>query len=382
MRNGIAQIFYFEWRIFFALIWLNILHFHWRRLLLVLVFILVMGFISMLTIFLRLFDEILYPGYRKIEVNHPVFIISNPRSGTTYMHRLMCLDEDRFTYFLLYHTFLPSVVFYKFILFLKRLDRKMNWPLKRFFDKVEDRVFEGWKDIHPMGFERSEEDEGLFVLSLMSPAVGLICPWFGKLEWMWISDHLSSAKKDAMMAYYRNTIQRFIYAWGPDKRFLSKNVISTGRMDILLKAFPNAKIIYPVRHPYKTIPSLTSMFAAPWKVIAPDLVENSVEYRTWGLLSIRFYLHFLEMIEKLDQDQFFWVRYDEFVEHPRDTILHLYQKFGWEVSPRFIERLAEQTSKARSYKSKHGYTLEQYGYSKQEIYQQLKPIFDRFDFEP
>lgn len=297
------------------------------------------------------------------------------------MHRLLCLDESRFTYFLLYHTFLPSVVFYRFILFLKRIDRKLDWPLKRLFNWVEDRVFEGWADIHPMGFERSEEDEGLFVLSLMSPAIGLVCPWFGKMEWMWIADQLSERKKSAMMAYYRNTIQRFLYAWGPEKIFLSKNVISTGRIRMLLNEFPDARIIYPVRHPYKTIPSITSMFAAPWSVVAPDIPENSPEYRTWGDLSIAFYHHFFGISSELDMSKFFWVRYDDFVAQPRQTVLDIYSKFGWKVSDQMSGKLLEQTSKGRSYKSKHSYSLEQYGYDREEIYRQLKPVFKRFGFE-
>lgn len=381
MRKGIAQVFYFEWKVFAAIIYFNTLHFHWKRFLITLAFIVVMAILSVLTVFLRLLDELFYPGYRKVKVRHPVFIISNPRSGTTYMHRLLCLDKERFTYFLLYHTFLPSVIFYRFILVLKRLDKKWDWPLKRFFDRVEDRVFDGWKDIHPMGFERSEEDEGLFVLSLMSPAIGLICPWFGKMEWMWIADRLSDNKKAAMMAYYQNTIQRFLYAWGPDKVFLSKNVISTGRMDMLLETFPDARIVYPVRHPYKTIPSLTSMFSAPWKVVAPDIPENSVEFRSWGMLSIAFYLHFLEMIDTVRNDRVFWVRYDDFVQHPRQTVYDLYEKFGWEITSGFQQRLDEQTSRARSYKSKHSYRLEQYGYDRALIYQKLKPVFDRFGFD-
>jgi hypothetical protein len=343
-------------------------------------FVLLMIFIAVITVFFRLLDEIFYPQYRRTEVNAPVFIISNPRSGTTYMHRLLCLDGDRFTYFLLYHTFIPSVVFYRFILVLKKLDKKMSWPLRRFFERVEDRVFEGWKDIHPMGFERSEEDEGLFVLSLMSPAVGLICPWFSKTEWMWIADKLSEKKKQRMMAYYYSTIQRFIFAWGPGKTFLSKNVISTGRMQMLLDAFPNARIIYPVRHPYKTLPSITSMFSAPWKLIAPDLPEDSPEYRSWGELSILFYLHFYNVMKELDDHRFFTVRYDDFVANPYQTIEAIYQKFNWIPDMEFLKMLKAQTSKGRTYRSKHQYSLDQYGYRKEDIYRRLKPVFDRFDF--
>ncbi len=381
MRKWLAEVFYWDWKVFATLLYWNLRYFYWKRALIIFGVALILLLHATLSVVLRLLDEVFYPAYRKTPIREPVFIISNPRSGTTYMHRLLCLDEKRFTYFLLYHTFLPSVLFFRFILVLKRLDKKMNWPLRRFFEKVEDRVFEGWKDIHPMGFERSEEDEGLFVLSLMSPAIGLVFPWMKKIDALWIADELPAHKKARMMAYYRNTIQRFLYAWGPDKVFLSKNVISTGRMGMLLETFPDARIIYPVRHPYKTIPSITSMFAAPWKLYAPDIPENSPEYRNWGMLSIRFYQHFFRMMPHLDAERFYHVRYKDFVKNPMDTILDIYRTFGWKPDEDFVERLRNQCNRSRQYRSKHDYTLEQYGYEKAVIEEELREVFEYFRFK-
>lgn len=382
MRNALARIFYFEWRVFAAIIFQNLRHFTFKRLLITVVFVVVMSVISILTLLLRLADELFYRDYRKVKVRSPVFIISNPRSGTTYMHRLLCLDEERFTYFLLYHTFLPSVTFYRFILFLKKTDQKLGWVMKRFFNRVEKWLFGGWKNIHPMGFEESEEDEGLFVLSLMSPAIGLICPWFRAMKWIWIPDRLSRSKKEAMMAYYHNTIQRFLYAWGADRIFLSKNVISTGRIKMLLDTFPDAQIIYPVRHPYKTIPSVTSMFSAPWKVLAADIPEQSPEYRSWGAMNIAFYQHFNKILNHIPPPRMFSVKYNDFIQHPKQTVLNIYHHFGWPVSEAFLARLEAEISAGKKFKSRHHYSLEQFGYSRKMVHHQLLPVFKQFGFEP
>lgn len=43
-----------------------------------------------------LLDELLFPDHRRIEVRAPVFIVSNFRGGTTFLHRLLALDRDRF----------------------------------------------------------------------------------------------------------------------------------------------------------------------------------------------------------------------------------------------------------------------------------------------
>jgi len=46
-----------------------------------------------------LLDDLFFSDYRKIAIKQPVFIIGNPRSGTTFLHRLMAQDQERFYFF-------------------------------------------------------------------------------------------------------------------------------------------------------------------------------------------------------------------------------------------------------------------------------------------
>ncbi|MEO6027282.1 MAG: sulfotransferase, partial [Candidatus Binatia bacterium] len=55
-------------------------------------------------------DALLFPGLRKVEVRTPVFIVGHARSGTTLLHRLMSEDEERFSVFLYYELFFPSLL--------------------------------------------------------------------------------------------------------------------------------------------------------------------------------------------------------------------------------------------------------------------------------
>src|SRR6201995_1629446 len=34
-------------------------------------------------------DYVFYPSHRKQQIDRPIFIIGNPRSGTTFLHRLL-----------------------------------------------------------------------------------------------------------------------------------------------------------------------------------------------------------------------------------------------------------------------------------------------------
>jgi hypothetical protein len=43
-----------------------------------------------------LLDDVFYARYKKERVRKPVFIVGNPRSGTTFLHRLMAKDRRNF----------------------------------------------------------------------------------------------------------------------------------------------------------------------------------------------------------------------------------------------------------------------------------------------
>ena len=181
-----------------------------------------------------------------------------------------------------------------------------------------------------------------------------------------------------MMAYYKNTLQRFMYAWGNDKIFLGKNVISTGRIEMLLETFPDAKIIYPIRSPYNTIPSMVSMFSAPYSIIAPDIPENSPEYRAWGELLMAFYVHFTRVLDEVDLEHLYVCHYDDLIKDPLSLIKTSYEQFGFEYSTKFDAALRSSIKERKSYRSKHSYSLEKYGFNKAEINLKLAAFFKKY----
>lgn len=40
-------------------------------------------------------DHLIYPGFRRIPLDRPVFIIGNPRSGTTFLHRFLLETQQQ-----------------------------------------------------------------------------------------------------------------------------------------------------------------------------------------------------------------------------------------------------------------------------------------------
>ena len=71
-------------------------------------------------------DYLLFPRLWTQKVKTPVFIVGHARSGTTLMHRLMSADGDRFSYFLYWETFFPSLLQKKTIRLLGKLDALLS----------------------------------------------------------------------------------------------------------------------------------------------------------------------------------------------------------------------------------------------------------------
>ncbi|HZH68724.1 MAG TPA: sulfotransferase [Chitinophagales bacterium] len=377
-----ASIFYIHIKTFAKIVYLQCFkHFSIRRFLITILFVALFVVVSAVVLVFRLLDEILYPNYRKLKIEKPVFIIANPRSGTTFLHRLFCLDEERYGYTLLYHTIFPSITIFKIIDFLGKIDRKIGRPMRKTFDYLDGVFFKGWEDIHPMGFNQSEEDEGTFIFTLITSGIFLLCPYMDEIDYVKFPDLMSDKERKKLSAYYKSSIQRFMYALGSDKIFLSKNVMSTGRLNTIIDLFPDARIVYIVRSPYKAVPSFISMFSAAWKLHSPEIPETSKYHRAWGDLAINYYLYFHENIQRLPEKQWYTLKYEDLVENPHGEMTKIYNHFDMNVSDTFNERLQNASGRSKNYRSGHSYSLEQYGMTKNDVLSELEPIFDKYKFE-
>jgi len=330
----------------------------------------------------RRLDDRLCPGYAQVPVERPVFIYASPRSGTTYLHRLLGLDEARFTHVKLYQTILQSVTLTRAVEAAGSLDPWLGGRLGRILDAVDARCFGGWRDVHPMGLRQAEEDEMYFVFSLLSPGAVLFYPWAGALERAFWLDRVEPAARRAVMEDFRTGLQRHLYAAGVGRTFLDKSVLLPGRIEAMLETFPDARFIYLVRNPYDAIPSFVSMFSSVWRALWPERPKAAPETRALAQLAIEYYRSGLAVRRRLSPERFFVLRYEDLVVAPRRQVERIYAHFGWEIGDDFAARLAEQDGEMRSYRPRHRYALEEYGLTRREIRASLSEVFDEFGFDP
>ena len=77
-----------------------------------------------------LLDYLLFPDFRRVQVREPLFVVGVPRSGTTFLHRLLAMDE-RFTTTALWELlFATSITQRYFWTGVARLDKRRKHGLE------------------------------------------------------------------------------------------------------------------------------------------------------------------------------------------------------------------------------------------------------------
>jgi len=329
----------------------------------------------------RAVDHIFFGRFRRQRVDEPVFIIAPPRSGTTLVQNLLSLDEKRFVHLKMYQTILPAVCFQRLVDAAAGCDRRLGRPVERTLTWCEKKWFGGWDDLHKMRLNQPEEDDALFLYAFESEAIFMLFPYVRELWEAGFPDALPADGRRKLMRYYRSCLQRHLYANGPAQTLLSKATQSSGTVNSLLEEFPRAKFITIVRHPYKSVASHVSLFVPVWKAHSPEIAKDGPVAREYARLAVEWYKHLFRFRQTAPPAQCHCIDYRDLVQNPRKTIEKVYAHFGWTMDPDYLARLDAAVQRQRDFKSKHGYTLEEFGLSKEWIQQELGEILDAHGLE-
>ena len=327
-------------------------------------------------------DERVAPDWRDTPVREPVFILTGPRSGTTRMHGLLALDEERFTSLKLYQSFFPSISFERLVSAVDRLDSGvLGGRLHARLEAFNATLVPQFQRKHRIGINRYEEDESLFVHSFVTPTSLMLFPFVERFGATGLDDKPPAFRR-RFMEFYVDSLRRHLYAAGGERTLLTKNVWMADRLDSLLEAFPDARVIFLVRHPYDTIASAVSMFTTSWEGLYPDRPKDSPEFADFARLIMRYQLAYYGLEKRLPDSQFKIVRFDALTEDPKSCVTDVYQHFAWEMPAVLKAKLEQENAAQRKFRSKHTYSLEKYGIDKREVFETMKPIFERFGFDP
>ncbi len=328
-----------------------------------------------------LLDDLLYSDWKRTPIKEPVFIIGNPRSGTTLLHRIMAQDNEHFFTFLTWELLFPAISQKKALRALGRMDRVTGGILERKVHKKESELFREFNKIHVIDLFAPEEDDKLLFHHCSFHGLAWLFPFEEIKRYHKFDLELPEEEKESILKFYEEMLRRQCYYAGGQRRLLSKNPASSLKIQGLLNRFPDCRFIYMIRHPLEVVPSTVNMAHAIWDRIV------GVNQRTYMFLEgvyeiVRLiYEHPLKVLNVQPSNTYRCVRYEDLVRKPSSVVKELYHWLGLEISSAFDQTLKSEDEKVAKYVSQHSYSLEEMPIEPSRIVQDLHMVFERFGYD-
>ena len=268
----------------------------------------------------------------------PVFIIGFWRSGTTYLHNLLCQDPYN-AYVSTYQSIFPHHCLMNSV-WVKKL-AELIAPDKRPVDNVK------------LNMNYPQEEE--MALGNMQN--------ISFYNFFYFPQHFDEYRKKALFfdgvskkafqkweQEYLLTIKKAIIQTG-GKRFVSKNPPNTFRIPQLLKMFPNAKFVYIYRNPYNVLSSF---------ILFIDKVIKGVGFQKTDQINFekQIFQLFKQALGKYETDKvlipsenLMEIKYEEFKQQPFQTIENIYAQFGLANFEQLSAKLKNYNSSQKGQKS-------------------------------
>jgi hypothetical protein len=323
-------------------------------------------------------DYIFYPRHRKQPIDRPIFIIGNPRSGTTFLHRLL-LGAGGMAAFELWEMLFPAITARKLLgRIVPRLDRLS--PARYHPSDVHDTSLRGIET----------DDVAWFFRTLDGPFA-----WAYFLAWQdnWNSelyrrefgiDGVTEREKERFFRYYEACWRRNLM-YKRSNRILAKTSMLTFRLDEVLERYPDCKLVYIIRDPVEVIPSGMSLIASVlengynmWDRSSKEDQERWIEnlYQASCDILRRFYE--AQTDGSIPERNLCVVRYTDLLQNLEPTIARIVEFLEIEPSAEFLEEVRAQAERQRTYTSGHKHSPDTFGLSPERIRADLAFVYDAY----
>ncbi len=274
----------------------------------------------------------------------PVFIVGHWRTGSTFLHQILAVD-DRFV--------TPSVVQVSvpesFLVSEKYFKRVMKGVMgkKRPMDNVR------------LSPEEPQEDE--YALLKMIPETPLEALLFPPKKQFFLPELKNRIRQekcdDLWKSKFLNFTQKLLYK-NKNAIPLYKNPFHSCRIKKLKTMFPDARFIHIYRHPLAVIPSTVHM----WNVVGS---QNILKGR-WKTVTIEQALDVFNFVfscikkelSGLHKKDYIEVAYDDLEKQPLKVVRSVYEFFNWNFSKSNEDKVSDFLNTVARYK-KNNYILQE-----------------------
>ncbi len=294
----------------------------------------------------------------------PIIVLGLPRSGTTFLHRLLAMDPAH-----------RAVPWWELARPLPDADSdKQSDRRRQVFQKKLDRRQKLAPDFdrkHYTRVDTPEECIWLLANTFLSPLFWAFAPVYGYLDWY--------KNQDRLQAYYEyRLLLQVLQGADPTRRLALKSSTHTGAVETLLQTVPGALLIQTHRNPVETSASLVSLF---YSVHSRMTERLDVRRMTEAILS--FHEHQIARnlaARDAHPGALFDVYYDRLVADPIGTVRDIYNHYDLAWSEEFAERLNYYLQLNPNGKhGAHRYAPETFGQTGEAISERFAAYIERFE---
>ena len=298
-----------------------------------------------------------HPATLGIDVDRPLFIVGQPRTGTTLLYGLLAQDPQARA---------PR---------LWEVNAPVPPPLPdgghddpRRMRCVRDlarvhKYLPGLAIAHDVHADEPDECYPLLETSLLSPTFFL----YLDIPSYWMRLKAASGREvRATYDFFRQQIQ-ILLARSEGRRWVSKSPAHLCFLDGLVAAFPDACIVMTHREPLESIPSLCSLAA-----IIRSASSDHVDPRHVGDVTLDWFVEAAARAERaraaIAPDRFLDLTYARLVADPIGAVGDIYARFDFPFTRLFERRMNDWlAANAQHRRGVHRYTPEQFGLDRDRV---------------
>lgn len=295
-----------------------------------------------------------HEGNAVSRVNAPVIITGLPRSGTTYLHRLMIQDERNY-----------GIPLWEMLRPVNAIGKKDQRRLKARIEMAASNFIRGSiNHIHYTSYTEPEECVYLFGVTFHALLFWIQFPLHQYAEWYIRQDRQSK---------YRDYFGylRILQAEHPGRRLIMKSPEHLGSVQEIRNIIPEARIIEIHRDPITCFSSMNSMLYNLHKSVTH--YSDLKKLTSSNMAFLEHEVHRNRSAREHQDLDIIDIRYDDLTNTPVDLVKSIYRKAGMEFND--IHRQKMEAYNLRNPKHKYGrhtYSNSYFGVNNAEMEERLR----------
>ncbi|WP_396926811.1 sulfotransferase family protein [Mycolicibacterium sp.] len=308
-----------------------------------------------------------HPEVADERIEQPIFILGQPRTGTTILYDLLSQDPDLrppLTWEVDHPFPVPQPDTYA-------TDPRIDETQAQL--EMTEQLMPGFMKFHPMSARGGQE----CVRMTGGTFCSMIFPTQYRLpsyqQWlMYDADHAATYR------YHRQYLQHL--QSGVPGQWLLKSPAHLWTLDKLLAEYPDAILVQTHRDPLVVISSISALIAHLQKLAS----DNATVQRAAGQCAAENILGLNRLMTWVDegvigQDRIVNVRFADFMQDPFATIGAIYDRLGRELTPVAEQRMRDHLAAHPGDGGGNRYTWADTGLDAEELREQVRAYQERYD---